>query len=232
MTIRRIILYSLIVPIAVLILLVLFETTQYSDPIGWDGFGFCCLVAFICGIIGFFISLAFSRISNNPTKKQLLFLGGQIAVMLGLIVYFFVERWRNAETNSEHNYHFVEQCPGEAKMEFKALRKLESTFKTPNNFRLQSFYLNQKDTVAGKDSSVIYYLYFGYKLDDNQDYFTKFRALKDSVDIEVLNGDPKDIPNNIKRLPESVKKFLDSGIQKLPESQREKINKELKNLEE
>ncbi|MDH7462471.1 hypothetical protein QEG73_14320 [Chitinophagaceae bacterium 26-R-25] len=235
MTIRKIILYSLIAPFSATTYYILYRLFK-DYGMGQEYINAAVFIFFLLWIIAIFISLNLTLFSHNPRKKQFLFLGGQFAVILALAVIGVTKYFTNGENdkrNSQRNREFIEPHTENTTMDTyqrKAFEKLESAFHNPDDFELNAFYGDFKDTLTGKDSSRISYLYFQYQLNNSRTYFSKVRLFNDAADIEVFNGDPKEMPYGNLNLSDSQTKSTDSIIQQMPESQKEVFKKALERM--
>lgn len=232
MTTRQIILYSLIAPSFTVLLFVVPALGTKSLYKEWVITLFAALI--VPWLIGTFISGNLSLLSKDLRRKRQLFISGQFVIIAPLLFLFIYKKVGHDErndsaTNLENNLRFM--TSGDPHQErtygMSAYLKLESAFDDPGAFELNSFLEERKDTLVGKDSLPVHYVYFQYALNDGANYYSKLKVFKDSANIEVFNGNVEDLPPNLGKLSESEAKTLDSLVEQHPELQDKDVQKVL-----
>jgi hypothetical protein len=234
MTTRKIILYSLIVPLFTILFLIIPAIIKKSMGEDWILTLLCSL--FVPSVIGYFLSANLSLLTKSERSKKILILAGQLVIVVPLLILVFSKftdhQHSDSADNLENNMEFMTKIDPtkERPYEMSAFIRLESAFDDPGAFVLNTCLEERKDTLVGKDSLQIHLVYFKYVVSDKKNYYSKMRVFNDSASFEIFNGDVKNMPPNLGKISETEAKILDSLIEQHPEFQREDIRNVLKSL--
>ncbi|OQP61963.1 hypothetical protein A3860_30185 [Niastella vici] len=196
MTIRKVLVYSLIIP-SVLSLLFNIPSIVKKDlgPL-WLIPGI--LVAWTIGV---FIGVIICAVVQEKRAEPWFYIGGQV-ITYGAVAAFILYQFYLTEKhelrfgNIEHNHSMVGLDRDSIYDSFDvsyiktAFLKLESKFKDPNSFHLTSFFTIRRDTVSSNYNETVYTVYFAYTTTpEKKQLFSKISVLENQPTIDIFNGD-------------------------------------------
>ena len=158
--------------------------------------GFWILPA-IFSVFGIVIGVVVYELKLKPTnKKNKIFLIGHSVSLLALIILTATLQYK--AWNHKQNFANLEDNHDAIKYSFKeyehplkiAFTKLESTFKNPNAFKLNNYFVRSHDTLIKNNSAeTVYNIYFTYSLtsDTRQQYFSKVAVFQNSPSLIIYN---------------------------------------------
>lgn len=199
MTIRKVLLYSLIIAIALCVLFSIPSIIKKDILVLW-------LILCVLPVwgIGIFIGVIICAIIQKKHAEPWFYITGQV-IAFGSIITIVLYQIYLTEThelqfgNIEHNHSFVDlngDLPNDSlslQPEYikTAFIKLESEFDDPNSFHLTSYFTTKKDTALSTYTETVHTVYFAYNTNENKNkrLFSKVSVLENKAFIEIFNGD-------------------------------------------
>jgi hypothetical protein len=163
---------------------------------------FWILPAVFC-LLGLLIGIGIYEINLRPAaKKKKIFSIGYSFGVLGLLIAVIIigsdrlkqmkhkENFGNIESNHDVMKNWVYDNEEYIRIAFN---RLESEFKTPNDFDLDAFSVRKKDTIVNGLIDTTYNIYFVYflKPDTTNKYFSKVSVLSRKPELKIFNIDTK-----------------------------------------
>ena len=194
MTIRKVLLYSLIISIA---LCALFTIPSIID----NDLFMLLLIPCVLPVwgVGIFIGVIICAIIQKKHAEPWFYITGQViafgSVLIFLYQMYLTETHQLRFRNIEHNHSLVglnrdPSIPFINQENIKtAFIKLESEFDDPNSFYLTNFFTTQRDTLLSTYSETVHTVYFAYNTNENKRLFSKVSVLENKAIIEIFNGD-------------------------------------------
>lgn len=240
MTIRHVIVYSLLVPFVGATRSVLVTpgesdmSTKLLSVALWFGLWF----------IGLFLGVLLSVIFRRPGAEPYFYLSGQLLIVCVITVFiawttFQKKQHEKLFGNIEDNRYFVglraiSDAPGhDTTYIARAFLTLESKFENPNSFRLFKYTTSRNDTVVDLVTEKIENVYFTYTA-EKQELFAKVAVFRNSVKVLQLNERPdlsseyRIADNKFQQQKYEHLESLRRSLEELPDSTRKRIIKTLK----
>jgi hypothetical protein len=197
MTIRKVLLYCLIIPIVLCVLFSIPLIIKKDLLVLW-------LILFILPVwgIGVFIGIIICAIIQKKRAEAWFYITGQVIAFGSVIIFALYQRYLT-EThelrfgNIEHNHSFVDLNGDTANDSLllhpeyikTAFIKLEAEFDDPNSFHLTSYFTTKKDTALSTYAETVHTVYFAYNTNENKRLFSKVSVLENKAFMEIFNGD-------------------------------------------
>jgi hypothetical protein len=160
-------------------------------------------------VVGILIGVGLSVVVKRPAIEPYLYLSGQIAVLLTVVIFVVIAIYTNGtppgreheravgntRDNTSDNHNFIDLDNMQSipyRMDYirTAFRKLESASGDPNSFHLEKFSSRWKDTVINSSQDTIFSVLFTY-LKHDKVLFAKVTVLGDSVLINSMDSETK-----------------------------------------
>jgi hypothetical protein len=180
--IKRILLFY-VISIVVLIMLIAVMGGNVYKTIGFLYFWILPLIfSFVAWLLG---AGAYELAMRPAEKKNIFFLIPHILAIGGLATIVIVNRlsadnWRT-NINSKENHSIMKFHVHDNEPYIRtAFNELEAKFDTPNDFSLDAFSVNKRDTIIDNNIDTIYTVTFAYYLknDPRTQYFSKVAIVK------------------------------------------------------
>jgi len=196
MTIRKVILYSLLISIA---LCALFTIPSIID----NDLFMLLLIPCVLPVwgIGIFIGVIICAIIQKKHAEPWFYITGQViafgSVLIFLYQMYLTQTHQLQFKNIEHN-HFLLGLNRELLTDSAfinpeyiktAFIKLEAEFEDPNSFHLTSFFSTERDTALSTYIETVHTVYFAYNTNENKRLFSKVSVLENKALMEIFNGD-------------------------------------------
>lgn len=227
MTVRKVNLYSLCV-FALFTTLALWRGSA-RNGFDWLDVFFLFIFAIIAWAVGILLGLGLAVIVKRPAIEPYLYLTGQVAVVLMLVLIEVItthteRKQERTVENINDNHRFVDldnrqSIPYRMDCIRTAFRKLESASGDPNSFHLERFSSRYKDTLINSIPDTIFSVLFTY-LKDDKVRFANVTVLRDSAVINAMDSERK---------PDQDKRFTKFGVWERP-IDREEMKNRLKDL--
>jgi hypothetical protein len=192
MTVRKAILSTIIVPAAFLCLIVVCALLKVQLHYNFFLFTIGIILLWPVGLlVGVIISVIFKR----PAKEPFFYLGGELLVIITVMCLLIVDAHKTRQHekkfgNIEHNLSeakFYSDYPNVDSVPIKALRKLESTFSNPNDFRIESSFCYREDTVINNFIDTLRIVTFTYmQTGQLQLLFSKITVLNNIARLDIV----------------------------------------------
>lgn len=165
-----------------------YVATNFDTIVIWIFILIVTLLGFILNII-LYKRFKIGRIFRNNSS-----LGYIIVLTVFTIILFSIKyhTWNYAKNNGNvrQNRSAMKYLVADEQEYVKtAFSKLESMFKSPNDFKLHTFVVSSKDTILGSKSNTIQSVYFTYHLgkDTQTEYVTKVSLFNNQPNIIFFN---------------------------------------------
>lgn len=227
MTTRKVILYSLIIPLAISVL--------YSIPsIEEDGLSAFWPIPCILALwsIGAAIGVIICVIVQKRRLERWFYITGQVIAYSSVLIFvyqkYLTEDHQLKFGNIEHNHLMVGLNKNISNNSYNqsylnsAFLKLESEFYDPNSFYLNSFFTTNRDSVLPDHTETVYTVYFDYITTPYEKHlFSKVSVFEYQASIEIFNGDA---------LHNEEYKYLKANEEQRQIEQRHELKEFLKDL--
>lgn len=161
--------------------------------------GFFWWLPAIFSILGFLLGGAVFALMMKPAKKRnRIFVWSHSVGLLLFLIPFSILTYIHQEPkspfpNRDANHTFINDfLPDTTSHIRRAFNKLESSFLSPNDFKLRSFSARQRDTVVNGLIDSVSSVYFEYQINDKADraYLSKIDVFGDASHLLLFNADP------------------------------------------
>lgn len=197
----------------------------------------------VFAIIGLLIGIAINELFIGFVNSKKITHGSYITSLVIFTAFLSVSRynsWKyqkfysNIEANKSSMKYLV---LGDQEYVQIAFKKLESSFKSPNDFRLYSFMVKKKDTIFQSRVDTLFNVYFRYFKDrsEHKDYISKVSVFQSTAKLIFFNANAdikfEDLDSTErgyydKETDEHIKKTL----QRLSESEKAKLSDTLEKM--
>lgn len=180
----------LLINLVVVFLPIIMYGASLNGALTSNGLWIMPLLGVLVGVLlGFLFSLPFSKDWEDKA-----YLWGQIlsCLLLLLLSARLGQDWesRNNNKNMEHNRDIMlYQVDDHEHYIRTAFQKLEKSFPHPNDFSLESFHINKKDTMVENTRDTVYTIYFTYFVNksNERERLSKFTVFQNKTQVQFLH---------------------------------------------
>jgi hypothetical protein len=229
MTTRKIIIYSLVTYIAIGVILM--QSISGRKLIGIFDILSISLFTCIIWIVGLFVGRIISVLYSNALKNKRYYAIGQIiAITLFVSIYFYYILTEKSDSISKSNRAFAGMTSDDIwnpknNQTQKAFIKLESSFKDPNEIKLEEWFTVKRDSIIGLDTLNYTDIHFIYRR-NNSKYFAVVESFHENLTVKKINENPRN-DNFYKTIDSASKKNIKDvkdALKKIPDSTKNKIS--------
>jgi hypothetical protein len=173
--IKRVFLYSFLFYLLILVLPELYVGWRHLEI---DRLPITLIIALVLTAIGFYIGVFISAVLQKPDRELQFYVTGQLLPATFIIIVYLIS-WLSSHkklTNSENNKSYVfEFYKGFSEMGI-SFDSLNRQFKDPNDFRIETTFCREQDTLYHFQRDTTWTIYFEYTLPEaeSRKRFAKF----------------------------------------------------------